>query len=688
MPRFRFVYATMLGLVSCIVTPALSPAFANPRPESVPPVVGDASAALQQVLNVAGPGGVVRLTASASYRVCTGLTLPKGLKEFDGAGATITVGGCPAAPDNVILLRSNASGVTVRNITLDLAGSKARGILALADENSLAGQNWPQVMTGVIIDSVTIARVGYKGIEFVARQGSVRDVAITNNRIGFAGPTARKTDGGKVGISVTASQSRAPSENWERFLATGDVGHGPYQASHFTIRGNRIHGGYYGIGLDSVTDSTIENNMSFWNTRNISMQNHSDRNRVADNHLHDARSAAIHVAYNSSGNIVDGNTIVTGRGEAEGLMQAYQGSLDNTFSGNTVLNYGAGDTRAKWAMYTATGSHGTRFTGNVVSGPYKRALTAVESIWDGASAHPHQHGYMSAHRVQKPGDKNSSVDYVGGSGSLDGVSIDANLLHQTSSAPVGFVGADVSANETYCPQGCTGDITGMRFTDNTVLGSAPAQVTLHRGKAGVLPEPSIDLVSDPNEQPGLVARRERGGRITEFAVRSHTIAADAHDLRLLGHDRLTGIGNSGNNTILGNTAVNDLQGGEGDDTLAGGRGGDTLTGGSGGDRFVVDTPPNREPGQPSEVDDLKDFTKTSKKGEKSDTIVLPTALFGALPNGFFASSAQARTPDTRIYQQGRHVFYDADGSGALFAPVGIVTVPAGVTLAATDFAQA
>ena len=126
------------------------------------------------------------------------------------------------------------------------------------------------------------------------------------------------------------------------------------------------------------------------------------------------------------------------------------------------------------------------------------------------------------------------------------------------------------------------------------------------------------------------------------------------------------------NTFRGNSGENVIDGAVGVYNLAGGQGEDTLTGGAGNDEFVLDGQLN------GDVDKITDFTTGQ------DRINLPVATFGGLNGSWFTTVTVTTT--TRVYKQGETLLFDADGSGALFAPVAFATLPPGVQLTVNDFA--
>jgi Ca2+-binding RTX toxin-like protein len=89
---------------------------------------------------------------------------------------------------------------------------------------------------------------------------------------------------------------------------------------------------------------------------------------------------------------------------------------------------------------------------------------------------------------------------------------------------------------------------------------------------------SDSVVENPNE-----------GNDTVHSVITHTLAADAEGLVLLGVSAIHGTGNALGNSLVGNTAANHLLGLDGNDVMTGGGGNDTLNGGIGADRMLGGT---------------------------------------------------------------------------------------------------
>jgi len=169
----------------------------------------------------------------------------------------------------------------------------------------------------------------------------------------------------------------------------------PYYATlRTTISHNKIEGGYYGIGLTGASESTIEENEVLNNTRNISIQHGSNKNKIINNKLRNSTSSSIHLAYGSSENTIINNDILTSVAKGEGLLQAYVGSKHNLFEGNTVES--TGETGARWMLYFAIHADGNKVINNKFIGTYHRACIAVEPAWDETVSHiAHRGSYLA-----------------------------------------------------------------------------------------------------------------------------------------------------------------------------------------------------------------------------------------------------------------------------------------------------
>ena len=148
-----------------------------------------------------------------------------------------------------------------------------------------------------------------------------------------------------------------------------------------------------------------------------------------------------------------------------------------------------------------------------------------------------------------------------------------------------------------------------------------------------------------------------------------------------GNDTLNG--ENGNDRLSGGTGNDQLNGGTGNDQLYGDAGNDTLTGGAGVDNFVFATAPAS-----NNIDTVTDFIAVD------DTIRLENAVFlgltaGGLPGVAFQANTTGLAQDSAdriIYETdtGR-LFFDRDGTGALYARVHFATLNIDLTLTSADF---
>ena len=152
----------------------------------------------------------------------------------------------------------------------------------------------------------------------------------------------------------------------------------------------------------------------------------------------------------------------------------------------------------------------------------------------------------------------------------------------------------------------------------------------------------------------LVAGTERGEHFD--VVQLGTAAGDTIDAGGEAESYYVNAG-MGDDLLTGGDGRDFLVGGAGNDTLGGGAGVDSLLGGGGADSFVFAA-------ALGEVDSLVDFSTTD------DTIVLDSAVFGALSAGALAPDAFAYLDEAGgtdalvIYDRATgDLFYDADGGG-------------------------
>lgn len=678
----------------------------------------------------------VRLDPSKSYTVSTELMLKDGMTFFDGAGATLKPtwkeqknSNGELIERNVFRIAQKAANITLTNTTIDLTGYEAaKGVLVTESSD-------------ITISRMSILNTHRRGIDVVARNGLVTGTQIIGNRI--TAPQGNDQVDGKVAIGVTSGTVPIEGETeggrsaaYTRFVEKGKIAEtdDKKNASGITIAGNNINGGYYGIELSGVTKSVIKDNFVTGNTRNISMQDRSNDNEVFDNYFGNSLSASIHLAYGSSRNTIRNNTVVTNRASGQGLMQAYQGSESNVFENNTVeVMPGA---KPQWILYVGPASKNNVFRGNIISGQANKSMVAVESIWDFSSANSNgydpsknnPYSYIGK-KTSYPG-KSSTGDqvYAGGRGDLEGVEVVSNIMlpQSTDKASTPFyVGAESSSGprkdeKKAGTEKFVGNITGMKITGNHLAGTGyqpPAALVEHTGTADGIGPAHISYVNkDIGIHHSQVTRQDgtegddrfifdspedsaanTKGTDTIYSAVDVTLPEGVENLQMLGSDPLKATGNQDANAIHGNSGDNVLSGGAGNDVLSGGRGTDTLTGGDGNDTFVLDakpeekleviSPPEPVPGRNTDQDRMEPDTRydiITDFTPGQDKIKLPTSTYGALTESWFADGSP--TPETRVYQEGDTLYFDADGSGATAEPKPIAKLPAGVKLTASDFA--
>ena len=418
---------------------------------------------LKAMLNKAGQEKTgVDLTAGRTYVVPETLNVPEGVRYIRGHGAHLDVRtqGTSSKLASAFELQSKNSGIELSDFTLNMKNSSF--------SSGISGDH----ISNVTIRNVTMNDVNFRGVSILADHGDVSNVTVDRSTI-----TMANENDGVVPIFVSTNRVKDDytgkgAEVWERYVATGKTADPMFKNTDIKITDNTIDGGYYGIEFSGVTSSHITGNTIRNNTRNISMQDRSNKNTVENNQLRDSISSSVHIAYGSEHNDVKGNNIVTRRAYGQGILQAYQGSKNNTFSGNSVTTR---DKHPSWLLYVGPDSGGTTFTGNTVDGTANRAFVGVESVWDGDSSLSHlngakdnPHSYMVQGESKKP--SGETVRYAGGNGPLENITITGNTFTpRNKTLPVVYVGAEVSKAQNG-RQEVRGDIKDINISGNTVKG--------------------------------------------------------------------------------------------------------------------------------------------------------------------------------------------------------------------------
>ena len=498
------------------------------------------------------------------------------------------------------------------------------------------------------------------GITVYSGSGDTHDVSIEHNRID-AKAESYGTTSDTVGIAFNGAQlpgtrpdAKAPV--WRQYIEDGSIAEADPSRSikNISISGNQISGTYYGISLSTVSDSEIRGNHLHHNERNISLQDRSSGNRVADNILTDAESSAVHIAYGSSGNTVSDNHISSNRAAGQAMLQAYQDSHDNTFQTNRIE---VAHEATNNFLYTATDSSGTTFRDNIASGRISRAAIGAESVWDKAGAGEEKSAY--GNNMQDPNLKDADIDEIrhgGGFGALQNITIEGNILAPTfASAPIIYLGADSSKGQ-HGNRNIDGDLDAT-LNNNAWLGADGREgIRAHESGNSHVSTHGNGINHDTD---GVYQQGD-----TAYSIGDYTLATNETTLYLLGTANNNGTGNTGDNRLYGNSGANVLSGGAGNDQLDSGYGADTLTGGAGADTFTFSSLLDG-----NNIDTITDFNAS-----EGDKIALKQAVFGHLHGNWFAGDGQAVTHETRVYQKGDTLYHDADGSGSHYQAVAFAKV--------------
>ena len=618
------------------------------------------------------------------------------------------VGG--AFPNRAALFLNNGSdNVEIQDIYIDMQHMTGMyGILGYTVKNvTIRGNRFTHVHS-VNKNEPAAAIQFYSG-----ETGHITNIVVENNFVQADFGTA-KTHGQTEGISfngamlVNNAYTTAKSRLWQEMSELGAIE--PIDPNrtikNIAIKGNVVDGAYYGISFNSVSDSVISGNHVTNNTRNISLQNHSNNNLIENNLLTDSISTSVHIAYQSNNNIVRRNTSSTERGTGQALMQAYQRSIGNIFHNNRIDTVSNANMHA---MYAATGSDGTQFRDNIITGRQSKAVISVESIWDTKSAGAERSAYAYGKDGDDPEVSDNHVSYKGGHGTMSDITIQGNILAPQITrydapmiAPVVYLCAYTSVGLKN-DRKIIGSLNNVKIGGNVWLvlpqirpTTVHERVRQHISTTDArLALPTITgtgITDDANSGVIKLASTVYQQGTERYSIADYTMAAGETRLELLGgslfnyygtisnQSNINGTGNSEDNIIIGNSQENVLNGGAGNDRLDGGVGNDTLIGGSGADTFVfsskIQMRENRDEklgGKHLEyrsfldnnnLDTIEDFNAA-----EGDKIGLSRVLFGRLDGDWLAYSPETAKYNTRIIYQNNTLYYDADGNGTVYQPV-------------------
>lgn len=437
-PRRRYVTLGMAaiagwgsGVNPLLINSSLEPKRPNNKPQTFNPyqfgAAGDGAqddtVACNKAAAAAAAVGGDLLFPPGIFNITEYIVVRQGVVGVFGQGGVIRCGN--TRKDAGLLLATDPNnamgsiaGCRIHNLNID-----CRGVVG-ASTNGIFGQDISECE--IYENHIFNISRGY-GILLRGSAKSLTGISnnsIHNNRITFNVVDTPSS----AGITIDAElhfnlPARNAFEHWKQYIVPAGV---PRPAQNNRIYGNKIHGGYYGIGLSGASNNFVLSNELDANVRNISIQNSSDANLIQDNVCRDSASSSVHIAYGSSRNRIVGNQIRTNVARGEGLLQAYVGATDNIFESNYVVaELGA---QPKYFIYVAIHSDRNKFVRNFLKGACSRAYVAVESGWDSRLDE-------RAHRNFGTGSENVNFARRG----LSGVIFDGNTIDAKSQVPLFFL---------------------------------------------------------------------------------------------------------------------------------------------------------------------------------------------------------------------------------------------------------
>lgn len=650
----------------------------------------DITSSLKQALEVAAKLGLgIEMPSDGRYTLSDSINIESAVPFIHGNGSSISVQSTGAQPYALRLGGStNTTNFELDDLTIDMNGLQNKYAI------------WGKDVSGANIHDINIVDASYTAILFRTTSVGLKNITISDSIIDLNWDVNASNNhyyGIEINNAMNPSNYTGSHALWEHYLATGTVPSTKYDVSGIKISSNQINGGYYGVSFSGVTNSEISDNLITNNMRNISLQNNASGNKVLGNYLSGQTSSAVHIAYNSDKNIVKNNTIAGDTAKMQALLQAYQDSDNNSFTDNTIEILG---TNPAWGMYSGSDSSGTTFSRNIVSGNIRKTVIGVEAIWDynSASAQGTQEAaYMSSILSGSYGGRSEDITYNGGVGSVSDITVSNNIIDPGyKSASVIYAGADVSTGYDG-NQKIVGNISNLNVSNNVIFGTSNTDfkdvLRLHENGASITGLTNKNNnVFDGTHADNLIGTASKNMFYVDsdkdiltdtsatdadqvYSSISYTLPEKIENLTLIGSGALDATGNNGNNVLAGNGYANTLSAGAGDDTLSGGLGNDKLTGGSGKDVFLFNSILRSD-----NIDTITDFTIGQ------DKIGLSSVIFGNLEGkNWFASSAGAVTQETKVYQNGSQLYYDADGSGAYFSAVQFAKLNTADKLSITSF---
>ncbi len=330
----------------------------------------DSTTAIDEALTYAATVNGTVIVPSGTFRVDGQINVPNGVKGFIGVGGVLKYN-----TSNSTILLDRIANCRISGLSIDANNTiTSDPVIWIISSNTLTIDN------NQIYNMSFNTRVGILLRTDQSHSVNSNNIIISHNII--TGNVANNEEG-SAGISLDASNvSFSPYAGADTYWkGTKTAKDATYTSSNCIIVGNRIEGGYYGIGLSFAKNCTVVGNNVRNNERNISVQNCSNNNTISDNTLEQSRSSAVHLAYGSCFNVVEGNNIYTDRAVGEGLLQAYVGSQNNSFIANRIKTL-VTVAPPLYQMYSAVHCSNNEFMHNIIDGDVQRAYIAVESSWN------------------------------------------------------------------------------------------------------------------------------------------------------------------------------------------------------------------------------------------------------------------------------------------------------------------
>ena len=212
---------------------------------------------------------------------------------------------------------------------------------------------------------------------------------ILGNTFGYQNNLSPKTTG-KNSIFVTGFLSGNQKDSWTK---NGRLLEPAAWVRDIEISGNKIDGGYYGIGLSGVRDFEIHGNQITFNMRGMSVQDGCTVGNVRGNRVHQNESAGFHNAYGTHDVRYSWNVVDSAYAHGEAFYQAYVGCRDITFEFNQAKNLADDDKAPKYMFYAGIDVDNIQFWNNTSVGKASRAIACIDNQWSNKITDPHHRSF-------------------------------------------------------------------------------------------------------------------------------------------------------------------------------------------------------------------------------------------------------------------------------------------------------